>query len=65
LLPKPPPMSGEITRMLCSSIPEIRETTVRIAWGAWKVPQRVSLPFTLSMLATQPQGSSGQGWVRW
>jgi hypothetical protein len=58
-------MSGETTRMLCSSIPDSSEATVRTTCGAWKVPQTVSLPFTLSMLATQPQVSSGQGWVRW
>jgi hypothetical protein len=44
---------------------EISEATVRTACGAWKVPQTVSLPLTLSIDATQPQVSSGQGWVRW
>ena len=39
--------------------------TVRTTCGAWNVPQTVSLPFTLSIEATQPQVSSGQGWVRW
>jgi len=34
LLPKPPPISGEITRMLCSAMPEISEATVRTACGA-------------------------------
>ena len=51
-------------RILCSGMPEISEATVRTACGAWKVPQTVSLPLTLSIEATQPQVSIGQGWTR-
>ena len=58
-------MSGDTMRMLCSGMPEMREATVRTACGAWNVPHTVSLPFTLSMDATQPQVSSGHGWTRW
>ena len=43
----------------------ISEATVRMTCGAWKVPQTVSSPFTLSMDATHWQVSSGDGWVRW
>ena len=46
LLPKPPPMSGEAMRLLCSAMPEISETMARTACGALKVPQTVSLPLT-------------------
>ena len=45
-------------------MPEMSEATVP-ACGAWNVPHTVSLPFTLSIDATQPQVSSGQGWTRW
>ena len=51
--------------MLCSGMLVMREATVRTACGAWKVPQMVSLPLTLSIDATQPQVSSGQGCTRW
>ena len=58
-------MSGETMRMLCSGMLEMSEATVRTACGAWKVPQTVSLPLILSIEATQPQVSIGQGWTRW
>jgi len=48
LLPNPPPMSGEITRILCSGRPATSAYTVRCACGAWVVHQSVSLPLTLS-----------------
>jgi hypothetical protein len=45
-------------------IVEMRDATVRMTCGAWKVPQTVSSPFTLSKEATAWQVSSGDGWVR-
>ena len=48
MLPNPPPMSGEMTWILCSGILEISDATVRMTCGAWKVPQTVSSPRTLS-----------------
>ena len=64
LLPKPPPMSGEMIWMLCSGIPATRAYTVRCACGAWLVDQTVSLPVTRSMLAIVPQVSIGAGCER-
>ncbi len=37
------------------------EATVRITWGAWKVPQSVSSPLILSKEATHWQVSKGAG----
>ena len=37
LLPNPPPMSGEITRILCSGRPATMAYRVRCACGAWVV----------------------------
>ena len=64
LLPKPPPMSGEITRILCSGIPAAVAYSRRCACGAWLVDHIVSLPETGSKSATAPQVSSGAGWTR-
>ena len=64
LPPKPPPMSGEMTRILCSGRPATSAYTVRCACGAWVVDQIVSLPVTLSKSATAPQVSSGAGCTR-
>ena len=60
LPPNPPPISGEMMRILCSSNPTWPATsakTVRMACGAWVVIQTVSLPSTLSKCAMQPQVS--------
>ncbi len=54
-------------RILCSSSPTWPATsanTVRIAWGAWVVIQTVSLSWTLSKWATQPQVSIEATWMR-
>src|SRR6266568_8198677 len=64
LLPKPPPTSGEMTRILCSGSPATSAYTVRCACGAWVLHQMVSLPVTLSKSATAPQVSSGAGCTR-
>ena len=64
LLPNPPPISGEITRILCSGRPAIMAYRVRCACGAWLVAQTVSLPLTRSKSATIPQVSSGAGCTR-
>ena len=48
LLPNPPPMSGEITRILCSGRPDTSAYTVLWACGACEVVHSVSFPFTLS-----------------
>ena len=64
LLPKPPPMSGLITRILCSGRPATIAYSVRWACGAWVLHQMVSLPVTLSMSATAPHVSSGAGCTR-
>ena len=48
LLPNPPPISGEITRILCSGSPDTSAYTVRWAWGAWDVVHNVSFPSTRS-----------------
>ncbi len=64
LLPKPPPMSGEITRILCSGMPATRANSVRWACGACVVSYSVSLPLTGSMSATAPQVSMGAGCTR-
>ena len=64
LLPKPPPMSGEMMRTLDSGRPDSIDTTVRTTCGACEVIQVVSSPRTGSNDATQPQVSSGQGWTR-
>ena len=61
LLPNPPPMSGEMTRILCSGTPVAMAYRVRCACGAWLVAQTVSLPATWSKSATMPQVSSGAG----
>ena len=47
LLPNPPPMSGEITRILCSGRPVTIEYRVRCACGAWLVAQAGQLPADL------------------
>jgi len=60
-LPKPPPMSGEITRMFCSGNPVTSANTVRIAWGAWLVMWIVALPVMPFTSATQPHVSRGAG----
>ncbi len=57
-------MSGAMTWILCSGIFEMSEATVRMTWGAWKVPQTVSSPRILSKEATHWQVSSGDGWTR-
>ena len=44
LLPNPPPISGEITLILCSGTPATIAYRVRCACGAWVVAQIVSLP---------------------
>ena len=64
LLPKPPPMSGEMTRILCSGSPATIAYSVRWACGAWVVDQTVSLPVTGSIDATVPQVSMGAGCTR-
>ena len=64
LLPNPPPMSGEMIRILCSGSPVISAYIVRWACGAWLVDQIVSWPVTGSMAATAPQVSSGAGCTR-
>ena len=64
LLPNPPPMSGETTRILCSPIPAAAEYSRRCACGAWLVTHIVSLPEIVSKSATAPQVSSGAGWTR-
>ncbi len=64
LLPNPPPISGEITRILCSGTPVTMAYRVRCACGAWLVAQTVSLPLTRSKSATIPQVSSGAGCTR-
>ena len=54
-------------RILCSSSPTWPATsakTVRMACGAWVVIQTVSLPSTLSKLATQPHVSIEATWIR-
>jgi hypothetical protein len=61
LPPKPPPMSGAITRILCSGSPATSAYTVRCACGAWVVHHRVSLPLTRSKSATAPMVSIGAG----
>ena len=60
-------MSGEMIRILCSGSPTWPATsanTVRMACGACVVIQTVSLPLTLSKLATQPQVSIEATWMR-
>ncbi|GAP55083.1 hypothetical protein AHiyo6_16480 [Arthrobacter sp. Hiyo6] len=64
LLPKPPPMSGETIRILCSGIPATMANSVRWACGAWVVSYSVSLPLTASKSATAPQVSMGAGCTR-
>ncbi len=64
LLPKPPPMSGEMIRMFCSGSPATNANSVRWACGACEVIQMVVLPVAGSTSATQPQVSSGEGWQR-
>ncbi len=64
MLPNPPPMSGEMTRILCSGRPDTMAYRVRCACGAWVVSQMVSFPLTWSYWATAPQVSSGAGWTR-
>ncbi len=64
LLPKPPPMSGEMILILCSGMPATSAYRVRCACGAWVVDQTVSFPLSVSMSATVPQVSSGAGWDR-
>ena len=64
LLPNPPPMSGEMIRILCSGRPATSAYRVRCACGACVVDQTVSFPLTLSRSATVPQVSSGAGCER-
>ncbi|MDC4222785.1 MAG: hypothetical protein MPW15_00700 [Candidatus Manganitrophus sp.] len=59
-MPKPPPMSGEITRILSSERPTWPATsarTVRMTWGACVVMISFNFPVTFSKWATQPQVS--------
>ena len=60
-------MSGEMTRIFSSDSPSGPATsanTVRMACGACVVIHSVSLPSTLSKLATQPQVSIEATWMR-
>ena len=56
LLPNPPPMSGEMIRILCSGRPVTSAYIVRWACGAWLVDQTVSLPLTVSMVGHRAAG---------
>src|SRR6266545_3428825 len=61
LLPKPPPMSGEMIRMFCSGSPATNANSVRWACGACEVIQMVVLPVAGATSATRPLERCGCG----
>jgi hypothetical protein len=69
LLPKPPPTSGAITRVLFSSIPSSAESLVLTAWGICVEVQSVSSPESPGrpgrQSARQPRVSIATGSTRW
>ena len=58
-MPKPPPMSGQITRRRCSGWPRCSATSERSTWGVWWDDQSVSTPVPSSRAARQARASSG------
>src|SRR6201984_1420763 len=61
LLPKPPPMSGEMMRIMCSGSSATSATAVRMMCGAWVVMYTVSLEVARLKSAIAPQHSIGEG----
>ena len=64
LLPKPPPTSVAITRILCSATPVISDAKNRTICGFWLVLHKVSSPMDFSQLATAERGSIALGTSR-
>src|SRR5438132_1507672 len=61
LPPKPPPVSGTITRTSLSGSRNVLESSSRTREGCWVPVQTVSLPFSHS--ATAARGSMGACWM--
>src|SRR5260370_38559679 len=64
LLPKPPPMSGETIRIMCSGSSATSATAARMMCGAWVVMYTVRLDVARLQSATDPQHSIGDGGLR-
>src|SRR5579864_3453261 len=64
LFPNPPPMSGEMIRIMCSGSSATIATAARIMCGACVVMYTVSLDVARLKSAIDPQHSMGEGCER-